>query len=225
VVVEVLNLEYQGNKFSFLRTKQAPAVINEIFNDNYKVLANKIEFKEGDIILDVGANEGMFSILMSKMFPQTKIISLEPVPDTFHILLENIKINEVTNVMAYNVGVGGSNDRKATLSVSKDFSGGSTKWCTHNPDHHNKIEVGLISLDRCFKLYGIKRCKLLKMDIEGMEYEALYQSNVLKKVENFTAEFHTNRRLDFESRRVDGLINWVAKQTKILHIEICGMAE
>ena len=72
--------DFRGHKFYFKETKDAPLLIQEIFADNYGVLAKGIEFRQGDVILDVGANEGLFSILMSKLYPQTRIIALEPVP-------------------------------------------------------------------------------------------------------------------------------------------------
>lgn len=219
----MIEIEAKGKKYKFIETKAAPLLIKEIFNDNYKVFQSKIEFSPGDVILDVGANEGMFSILMAKEFPETRIIALEPVPSTYATLVENLKLNEVKNVSAYNIGLG--KEKTTTLVVAKDFSGGSTKWCTFNPNDHIKVEVGLISLDDAFLLYGIDRCKLLKMDIEGMEYEVLYPSTVLNRVDYFTGEFHTNHKLDYESRRADGLVNWIVKQTKILQIEICKMAE
>lgn len=221
----MISLTANGQKYSFTETKQAPGMIKEIFNDNYTILKNKVEFRHGDVILDAGANEGMFSILMAKTFPMTRIIALEPVPDTYSILRQNLRINEIYNVEAYNVGLGAPGQGKATLTVSKDYSGGSTKWCTFNPEHHRKVDVELISLDTAFERYQIGRCRLMKIDIEGMEYEALYPSTVLDRVDMIVGEFHTNRKLDFESRRVDGLVNWVAKRTKILHIQICGMAE
>ena len=223
--IQVAAFEHNGNNYRFVNTKQAPIVIKEIFSDNYHALAANIPFRPGDVIMDVGANEGMFSILMAKTYPGTRIIALEPVPATYEILLQNLKINEVTNVEPYNVGLGRPSQDAVWLIVSKDFSGGSTRWCTFNPDHHTKVVVHLLSFDDAFKLYNVNKCMFMKMDIEGMEYEVLYHSTRLGDVENFAAEFHTNRKLDFESRRVDGLINWVAKRTRIIHVEICGMAE
>lgn len=217
--------EFRGQKFWFEPTRDAPGLIAEIFGDNYKVLQRGVEFREGDVVLDVGANEGMFSIMLAKLFPQTRVIALEPVPRTFWTLVRNIGLNGCGNVEARNVGIGKSGQKTAILNVSKDYSGGSTAWCTHNPEHHDRVEVELLSLDEAFSLYGIDRCRLLKCDIEGMEYEALYGSTVLPRVDYFTGEFHSNRRLDFESRRMDGLVTWVANQTQFIHVDLCHMAE
>jgi FkbM family methyltransferase len=222
---QIITHEFQSHKFYFNNTKDTPALIKEIFSDNYKVIESGLQFGAGDTILDLGANEGMFSILMSKLFPLARIISLEPVPRTFFQLVRNKGLNGCTNIEAYNVGVGKPGQHTSTLNVSKDFSGGSTSLCTYNPDHHYATEVSVMSLDEVFELYKIDRCKLLKMDIEGMEYEVLYPSTILPRVDNMVMECHYNRRLEYQGRRPDGLITWVGNKVRLIHVEICQMAE
>ena len=112
------------------------------------------------------------------------------------------------------------------MIVSKDFSGGSTSWCTFNEEDHTKETVHLVTLDSIFERHhGIERCKLLKMDIEGMEYEALYATSILPRVDYMVAEFHMNRKLEFQGRRPDGLATWVKSQTNLIHMDVCRMAE
>lgn len=222
--MDILTHEFKGQKFYFQNTPTAQALINEIFSDNYEVLKNGIEFLPGDVILDLGACEGMFSVMLSKLFPKTRIIALEPVPSTYFILLKNIGLNGTTNIEPYNVGLGKG---KGELFVSKDLSntGGSSSLFTFDPESHIKVAVNLIPLDDVFDLYKIKRCKLLKMDIEGAEYDVLYGSTILPRVDFATMEIHANRRLDFQSRRPDALAVWVSHQTKLFHVDFCRMAE
>jgi len=224
--MSILEKEFRGQKFSFHETPEAQVLIDEIFSDNYKVLEKNIEFSPGDIILDIGANEGMFSIMMAKLFPQTRIIALEPLPSTYFNLVRNKGLNSCSNIEAYNIGIGPPGKHTDILVTNKNgMSGGSTSFCTFNPDHHVKVEVGLISLDEAFDLYNIDRCRLLKLDIEGGEYEALYPSTVLPRVDFMTAEYHFNNKLDFKSRRPDGLIVWCANQTHLIHADVCRMCE
>ena len=42
-----------------------------------------IEIKEGDIVVDIGANIGVLGIRLSKMFSNIEIISFEPINDIF----------------------------------------------------------------------------------------------------------------------------------------------
>jgi FkbM family methyltransferase len=221
----ILTHEFYGQKFYFNDTPTAPFLIKEIFSDNYKVLEKGIEFRPGDIILDIGACEGMFSIMMAKLFPQTRVIALEPVSGTYFQMIRNKGLNGCTNIEAYNVGIGKPGQHTITLNVSKGYSGGSSSLCTFDPINHYQIEVGLISLDEAFELYKIDRCRLLKMDIEGAEFDALYPSTVLPRVDYMTAEFHRNQRLDFLARRADALAVWCMNKTGLFHVELCSMAE
>ncbi len=225
----ILTYEFRGITFSFTDTPTAPALITEIFSDNYDVLKLEVEsdldFPSGSIILDIGANEGMFSIMMAKLFPMTKVIALEPVPTTYAHLLSNISLNSCVNISPYNVGVGKPGQKTCTINVPHNHSGGSSSLFTFIPTDHYQVEVGLISLDDVFEMYDINRCRLMKLDIEGAEYDALYPSHILPQVDYMVAELHSNRRLDFQSRRMDGLATWVGNQTKLIHVDYCKMAE
>lgn len=85
--------------------------------------------------------------------------------------------------------------------------------------------MALMSLDEVFEKYGIDRCRLLKMDIEGAEFDVLYNSTVLPRVDFMTAEYHINQRLTYSSRRMDALATWCSGQTKLICVEMCKMAE
>ena len=226
---KIITHQFKNREFKFISTPTAPALIGEIFGDNYHVLKSidrgKFSFRPADVVLDVGACEGMFSIMLGVLFPYVRVISLEPVPETYYHLVKNIELNGCKNIEAYNLGLGNPSQKKMEMVVSKDFSGGSSAYCTFDPQSHKKVEVGLITLDAAFDLYGINNCRLLKMDTEGAEYDVLYPSHVLSKVDYFVGEFHINRKLEFESRRMDGLVNWVANQTRMLFFEGVRMAE
>jgi FkbM family methyltransferase len=217
--------EFRGQKFEFVDTKTAPELVREIFADNYKVFEKGIEFRDGDVIVDVGANEGIFSIMIAKLFPKTRVIAIEPIPKTVATLSKNIVLNSTLNVEIFPYCVSTPEQKAVKFIVSKDFSGGSTSKCTFNPEHHYEVEVPAFSLNQVFDLLRIERCRLMKMDIEGAEYEVLYPSGVLEKTDYFTGELHTNHRLECEGRRMVGLANWISNRTKCIHIEPCNMAE
>jgi FkbM family methyltransferase len=226
---KVITHEFRGQTFSFADTPTAPALIVEIFSDNYDALKavenGTLSFSPGDVILDLGANEGMFSIMMAKLFPMTEVIALEPVPATYAHLLTNISLNGCANISSYNVGVGKPGQRTCIINVPHNHSGGSSSLFTFNPADHYQVEVGLISLDDAFEMYGIERCRLLKCDTEGAEYDIFYPSSVLSRVDYVVCEMHINRRLEFQSRRMDALATWIRNQSNLLHTDFCKMCE
>jgi FkbM family methyltransferase len=214
---------FQGFKFYFHETPTAPALIKEIFADNYKILEKGLVFRDGDVILDIGANEGIFSIMMARLFPHTRVVALEPVPRTFYQMIRNIGLNGM-NIMALNIGVGAERGIQ-NLIVSKEFSGGSTGYCTFDPKTQFKAEVDIYKLDDVFNVAGIDRVRLLKIDCEGAEYDALYPCTVLNRVDCMVGEFHINRRLAEQGYSIDGLAKWVSERTELVHYESCYMAE
>jgi FkbM family methyltransferase len=198
-------------------------LIKEIFEDNYHVLQSSIVFHDGDVILDIGANEGMFSIMMARLFPHTRVIALEPVPRTFYQMIRNIGLNGM-NITALNIGIGAKRGIQ-NLIVSKEFSGGSTGFCTFDPETQIKAEVDIYKLDDVFNVAGIDHARLMKLDIEGAEYDALYPCTILNKVDYMVGEFHINKRLAAQGHSIDGLAKWVSERTELVHYESCYMAE
>ncbi len=80
----------------------------EIMNfDEYESEDSALLFqliKDGDIIFDIGANIGWYSISMSKCFPNSKIYSFEPLKKTYENLQRNVKLNEASSIYIHNFG-------------------------------------------------------------------------------------------------------------------------
>lgn len=238
---------YEGKEFLFEETRTAPMLIEEIFSDNYKVKESGIKLGEGDTIFDIGANEGMFSVFMSHLFPEALIIAIEPVVETYQTLKKNLEHNRCRNVEAYCFGVGAPGQKEAVLNVSNDFSGGSSAKCTFVESDMWQAVVELASLDdvlsdglfdelmqrlerntvSSYRPYDDTTAKnLVKMDIEGMEYDALYGCSLVPRIKYFAGEFHINMKLDCEGRRPVALATWLKSQgVEIIHLEFCKMAE
>jgi FkbM family methyltransferase len=221
----IVEYKFQDHTFYFHSTPDLPALIQEIFGDNYHVLGSNIEFRPHDIILDLGANEGVFSILMAKLFPFTHIISLEPVPRTFYQMVRNIGLNGITNISPYNIGVG-KEAGTVTMNISRDFSGGSSSVCTFVPADHIQANVNVSSLSDIFQLFIPDRCRLVKSDTEGAEYDTFYGSpTILSRIDYVTMEVHINSLLEIRGFRPDALVNWISNKTNLLYVECCKMAE
>jgi len=219
----MIEKEFMGHKFEFEETPTAPQLVNEIFSDCYRVFSEKIPILPGDVVLDFGACEGMFSIMIGKIFPESKVYAFEPVKRTFNTLFANLYQNRMKNVHPRPYGIG-REDGKVTVVVSKDFSGGSSAKITFNPEHHYTEEIDVRSLKSILDKEGISKVKLLKIDVEGMEYEALYYTDI-SMVEYLVGEFHTNRHLDYDGRRIDGLANFLGRKVKLVGMEACKMSD
>ena len=220
---QVYEFDFKDRHFRFHNTADSKELIEHIFTDNYKVLASNIDFQPGDVILDVGANEGIFSIMMAKLYPHTRIIAIEPVSRTIAALMDNIALNDIANIYPAKIALGKERGFH-TMNISKDHSGGSSGVIRFNPQDHIQEEVQIMTFDELLKSFEINKVKLMKMDIEGGEYEALYFSD-MSKVEYFAGEIHSNAYLSYNNSHPHMLINWLSDRVKLLGVEICKMSD
>lgn len=159
---------------------------------------NTIDFQEGDIVIDIGANVGMISIYLAKKYPFLKIYAFEPVKQNYENLLKNIEINNINEgiITAENVAI--TKDRRNMNIITPLNNTGGSSFCIErdlNAINSNiNLNVKSITFDDIFEKYNIDKCKLLKIDCEGAEYEILYNAseNNLRKCNNMRAEFHGN---------------------------------
>lgn len=168
------------------------SVFEEIFVDrDYRILDEVIR-KAKSCVLDLGAHVGLFSLYARGIGCDVPIFAFEPEESNFQILKENLKMNNVKDVVAKNLAVGGkSGKRRFYLSLD-----------SHN---HSLVEVGenlqerevsVVTLQDVFERYlgrdGINKCDLVKMDIEGAEFETLmsYFDCFVYRPQGFYIEYH-----------------------------------
>jgi FkbM family methyltransferase len=220
---KIIKKEFQGHTFYFHHTPTIEALITEIFSDNYHILRSGMKIYDGDVILDLGANEGVFSIMMAKLAPKARIISLEPVARTYKQLIANISMNLPRNITTLNMGIGGFK-RTEMITIDNVHSGGSSVYMTpYDVSHTEPIQI--TTLDTIFEMFHIDLCKILKIDVEGMEHETLLQTTMLPRVDHVVAEIHINKRLQAMGHSVEKLVNHIQSKTNLLHYEQCYMSE
>lgn len=138
-------------------------------------LLNKIKsLNLGGLYLDVGANIGNHTVYMSMFTDAEKVYAFESHPKIFNVLENNIELNNLKNVILYNLGV--SSSEKILKMAPIDYTNvGSTKISDNGV---TKIQCN--SLDNIMK--DIDNISLIKFDIEGHELEALKGSvNIIEK--------------------------------------------
>ncbi|MBI4976113.1 MAG: FkbM family methyltransferase [Spirochaetes bacterium] len=190
---------------------------------NYNL--DRIMFEAGDIIVDIGANVGVVSIYLAKCFPFTTVYAYEPVPDNYRHLTMNIAANGVTNIKPFNRAVT-ADGRDITINVSFDNSGGATAWAP-KADDIKYDQIPSTTVDTILTENRISKCKLLKIDCEGGEYEALLHARKLSRVEYLSGEFHTNSFLTSKGYTPKRLLAHLTKSIRAEKIKYheCGMAE
>jgi FkbM family methyltransferase len=134
--------------------------------------------RKQDTFLDIGANLGHYSILLSGIHKCTSI-AVEPVPDTFLQLKRQIELNQLTQfVQLHNIGVG---DKKTELLFSNDRG---TMNRVVDADYKNATQVDVLTID---ELCANTKIQLMKMDVEGFEKYALAGANQLMQSDELKA--------------------------------------
>jgi FkbM family methyltransferase len=133
-----------------------------IFEQYY--LKGKCEISEGDYIIDGGAFKGETSFRFLSEGAR-KVYAFEPDPNSFSILVENIKRNKVSDKIIPVQKV--LSNRIGSFSFYTTCSGGSA---TH--EGGNETAEG-ITLDSFVEKEGLDRFDFIKLDVEGAELEVL----------------------------------------------------
>ena len=130
--------------------------------------------KNAKIIVDIGANVGYYSLIASKNVQRNKgrIYAFEPVSKTFSRLSENILLNKIDCISHYQKAVSNENS-SIKINVGNDQNWGMSSINFHE---HLSSETEIIScetLDNFCKSANIAQVDLIKIDVEGAEYNVL----------------------------------------------------
>ena len=176
VVIQILF----HNEFKFLI--DPPSEMKETFNPN------NIEY-----ILDAGGNCGISALFLASIYPDARIITVEPSQDNFSILLRNIA--KFPNIQAVNKGLW---DKSTNLLVKKGARHGR-EWDYQviETNDENNYSIKATTVDNLLREFGLPRFDLIKLDIEGSEKEVFEGGTVgswLPEVRVLFAELHPDMK-------------------------------
>jgi len=171
--------------------------VDEIVNRNTYIL-DTFTGLENKVLIDIGANIGVATIIMAKLNPKSIVYSFEPDSYIYPLLLLNIQLNNLSNVIPFNIGLSTKNE-KSTLLINNKMSGAGTTYSNigdfsycYGQSNVISEQIQLKNFDDFINEYKIKEIELLKIDAEGCEYEILLTTPLLKerKIMNIVGEFH-----------------------------------
>lgn len=162
----------QGCTF-YLNPKDLTVSRNLLLHNSWEPFETQIvlqEIKEGDVVLDIGANLGYYTVLAAKQAGEAgKVFAFEPDPNNFALLEKNVKANNCRNVILERKAVSNTTG-KLKLHLSEENKGDHRIF--QSGDSRKVIEIEAVSLDDYFKDYAGK-IDFIKMDIQGAEGLAL----------------------------------------------------
>jgi FkbM family methyltransferase len=142
-------------------------------------------------VLDCGANIGLFAVWAALERPKARVIALEPFPETFASLQQNVRENGLSSrVQCERLGLAGTSGirrmEQAAESPTRRMLLDEESTCGET------LAVECATLAGCLDSFGLARLDLLKMDIEGSEWEVLLSTpaSVLARIGHVQLEYH-----------------------------------
>jgi FkbM family methyltransferase len=192
------------NKRKVIKTKLGNFYIDLISNFGSAIIENGIyepeivdilflKLKESNIFIDVGANEGYFSTIASKIVGNNGcVIAIEPQKRMIEVINKNLEINNSDNVYIENTALSDESFQKLDLYLFHSLNTGASSM-VNKYLFSKRQKVLTLSMEDLFKKYNIEYADLIKIDVEGFEPEVINGAKKLlgeKRIRAILIDFH-----------------------------------
>lgn len=145
-------------------------LFDEIFVENCYEPAGLVQQGPFSTIVDVGANIGLYVLRMKQLWPQAKVLAIEPHPHNFERLVGHIEANRLEDVQPLQIGLSEECGCMDLYLSPRNIAGHSMYKKTELPP----LSVPVFTLEQVLRENGVTGGGiLLKLDCEGCEQAVL----------------------------------------------------
>jgi len=150
------------------------------------------QVEEGDVVVDIGAHIGRFTLASARK--ASIVVAIEPVPSNFSILKENVALNGFKNVIAMSIAISDREDESPLyLPREGDTATSSLEptWSArlNRPSEAMALDVECRTLDSLVASLDMEVIHWLKIDVEGHEVPVLKGGeSALRRTKNLVLE-------------------------------------
>lgn len=128
----------------------------------------RLFLRPNDVVLDIGSNIGTHTLFFSQVVgPNGKVYAFEPQRIIFQMLCANLALNSLQNVYTYHAAIGAQ--RGTIITPTLDYKAKMNYGGVRLGGYQTGEQVPAIPLDEI----ELQSCRLLKIDVEGMELSVL----------------------------------------------------
>ena len=155
-------------------------VVDTYFPDISKWL-NENKFLHRKRVVDIGGHIGSFSIQVNKLLKENCDIHVyEPEPSNFDQIGINLNQNKANNITPFNLAVS-SKAGESVIAFNVENTGGHQLGASGLSYKAKTIPVEVVTLESVFSKWDSMPIDILKIDVEGSEYNALFPAPELVK--------------------------------------------
>jgi FkbM family methyltransferase len=164
-------------------------------------------------IIDAGANVGMFAVWAARQLPEARIFALEPFPETFARLQQNVYLNRLNSRIDLSQVALAAQPTKREMLVEPASPRRSLVPSDVGTTNAKTVPVSCVTLADLIAQYEPTGIDMVKMDIEGSEWEVLFSTP--------PALLRCIRRLQFEYHEVHVRFGY-SKEALLAHLAKAG---
>lgn len=164
-------------------------------HDEYNLATLVDSLPTQPVVVDIGANAGLFDLALLDRRPAARIIACEPLPANFEYLQQNLPSDGQGGHRLYQAAVVG---QKTSEEIPIHFNPGRSVSPVasiepgFSSENEATLQVPAVTLEEILQGNAVDAVDLLKLDCEGAEYAILYHlpRATLQTIKTIVAELH-----------------------------------
>ena len=167
-------------------------VFYEVFLKSEYDGMEKFKINKDDIVIDIGAHLGFFTIKASKKATKGKVYAFEPFSMHYKLLKQNIEQNSIANVKYYNEAISDKTGELSFFYTMENDPGDTSLFQINSTAANYEEKIKSTTLNDFFQKENLDVCNFMKLDCEGAEYSILMSADksVLNKIQKIAMEWH-----------------------------------
>ena len=165
-----------------------------------KIVSNRrfnppgFELRKGDIVFDVGAHIGSFTVWAAKQIGDGKVYAFEPDSRNRELASRNVLRNKVDNAKVYGDAISGENQQLEIWRHPTDPAAHSAYGSASVDEHDagSPMRAQAFTIEHLMDKLGIRRLSFLKMNCEGLEFDIIttMRPETLARIDKMAMQFH-----------------------------------